>query len=115
MVIDFDKIAEESIMNFKGGHGELLTRNYVDGKCKIMMSCLRPGASSGLHMHEGNCEIVYVIFPDMVLSTSRRTVPVARFIKKQNPGTKLIQLMHPGRTGLREFDLAIVPEHHCGE
>ena len=50
-------------------------------------------------------------FPDMVLSTSRRTVPVARFIKKQNRATKLIQLMHPGRTGLKEFDLALVPEH----
>ena len=47
-------------------------------------------------------------FPDLVLSTSRRTVPVARFIKKQNPATKLIQLMHPGRTGLREFDKIIV-------
>ena len=44
-------------------------------------------------------------FPDMVLSISRRTVPVARYIKKQNKNTKLIQLMHPGKTGLKEFDL----------
>ena len=50
-------------------------------------------------------------FPDFVLSTSRRTVPVARFIKKQSPKTKLIQIMHPGRTGLKEFDLVLVPEH----
>lgn len=50
-------------------------------------------------------------FPDLVLSISRRTVPVARYIKKQNPKTKLIQLMHPGKTGLKEFDLALVPEH----
>lgn len=50
-------------------------------------------------------------WPDLVLSTSRRTVPVARYIKKQSRHTKLIQLMYPGRTGLREFDLAIVPEH----
>lgn len=50
-------------------------------------------------------------FPDMVLSTSRRTVPIARFIKKYSPRTKLIQLMHPGRTGLKEFDLVMVPEH----
>ncbi len=50
-------------------------------------------------------------FPDLVLSTSRRTVPVARYIKKQNRKTKLIQLMHPGKTGLKEFDLALVPEH----
>lgn len=56
-------------------------------------------------------EQVNAPFPDLVLSTSRRTVPVARFIKKQNPKTKLIQIMHPGRTGLKEFDLVLVPEH----
>jgi hypothetical protein len=50
-------------------------------------------------------------FPDLILSTSRRTVPVARFIKKFRPSTKLIQLMYPGHTGLKEFALAIVPEH----
>lgn len=50
-------------------------------------------------------------YPDMVLSTSRRTVPVARYIKKNRRDTKLIQLMHPGHTGLKEFELAIVPEH----
>lgn len=61
MVIDFNKIAEECVINFKGGNGKLLTRNYTDGKCKIMKSCLCPGASSGLHKHEGNCEIVYII------------------------------------------------------
>lgn len=50
-------------------------------------------------------------WPDYVLSISRRTAPVARYIKKQNPQTKLIQLMHPGKTGLSDFDLVIVPEH----
>lgn len=50
-------------------------------------------------------------FPDYVLSISRRTAPVARYIKKHSPQTKLIQLMHPGNAGLKEFDLIIVPEH----
>ena len=50
-------------------------------------------------------------FPDIVLSISRRTVPIARYIKKQNKNTKIIQLMHPGKTGLKEFDLVLVPEH----
>lgn len=50
-------------------------------------------------------------WPDLVLSVSRRTVPVARFIKKQNPQTKLIQLMYPGETGLDEFSLVLLPEH----
>ena len=48
MIIDFNGIEEEALMNFKGGEGELDTRNYVDGKNKIMMSRLKPGASSGL-------------------------------------------------------------------
>ncbi len=50
-------------------------------------------------------------WPDMVLSISRRTVPVARYIKKNNPQTKLIQIMHPGETGLDEFSLVLLPEH----
>ena len=54
-------------------------------------------------------------YPDMVLSISRRTAPIARYIKKQSPQTKLIQLMHPGNAGLDEFDLVIVPEHDKGK
>lgn len=50
-------------------------------------------------------------YPDYVLSISRRTAPIARYIKKQSPTTKIIQLMHPGNAGLAEFDLVIVPEH----
>ena len=50
-------------------------------------------------------------WPDMVLSISRRTVPVARYIKKMNPQTKLIQLMYPGETGIDEFSLVLLPEH----
>ncbi len=61
MIIDFDKIKEEVIMNFKGGEGELDTRNFVDENNKIMLSSLKPGASSGYHVHEANCEIVYII------------------------------------------------------
>lgn len=61
MIIDFEKINEEVINNFKGGLGELDTRNFVDENNKIMLSKLKPGASSGYHVHEQNCEIVYII------------------------------------------------------
>ena len=50
-------------------------------------------------------------YPDIVISVSRRTVPVARFIKTRYSQVKLVQLMHPGRTGLKDFDLIVVPEH----
>ena len=55
MKIDFDRIREAHLEGFKGGNGKLDTRNFVDDKVKIMYSTLRPGASSGLHTHEGNC------------------------------------------------------------
>lgn len=61
MIIDFNSIAAETINGFKGGKGELVTRNFTDGNCKIMYSTLKPGASSGLHSHDANCEIIYVV------------------------------------------------------
>lgn len=61
MIIDYDKIPVAEVMNFKGGEGLLKTQNFVDDKCKIMMSRLVPGASSGYHTHEGNCEIVMIL------------------------------------------------------
>ncbi len=51
-------------------------------------------------------------WPDLVLSISRRTTPIARWIKKQSQGkTKIVQLMHPGNSGLKDLDLVIVSEH----
>ena len=50
-------------------------------------------------------------YPDIVLSISRRTAPIARYVKKKSPQTKLVQLMHAGSAGINEFDLIVVPEH----
>ena len=61
MRIDFNKIEEKKEMKFKGGNGELDTRNFVDEKNKIMMSCLKPGAYIGYHQHELNSEIILVL------------------------------------------------------
>ena len=61
MVIDFEKIQPVEIDGFKGGKGCLTARNYTDEHCKIMKHVLAPGASTGLHTHKENCEIVYVL------------------------------------------------------
>lgn len=52
-------------------------------------------------------------FPDIVMSISRRTVPVARYIRKKSGNrTKIVQLMYPdGGIGLKEMDLVVVPQH----
>ncbi len=61
MIINFDKIEETPIEGFKGGKGLLLAHNYFDDDCKIMRHVLTPGASTGLHVHEQNCEIIFVL------------------------------------------------------
>lgn len=60
MIIDFSDLTPQAIQGFKGGKGLLTARNYVDTNCKIMKHVLAPNASTGLHRHEGNCEIVFV-------------------------------------------------------
>lgn len=52
-------------------------------------------------------------YPDMVMSISRRTVPVARCIRRlSNNKTKIVQLMYPdGGVGLKEMALVVVPAH----
>jgi len=61
MIIDFDKLDENLIEGFKGGKGILRMRSFFDGKCRIMRQVLSPGVSSGLHTHENNCEIIFVL------------------------------------------------------
>lgn len=66
MVIDFNNIPEEQKFNFKGGVGELDSRDYIDGNNKIMFSRLKPGASSGHHSHDGSSEIAYILSGEAV-------------------------------------------------
>ncbi len=56
-------------------------------------------------------------YPDIVLSTSRRTVATARWLKKKSDGkTKIVQLMYPsGGVGLKDMSLVVVPSHDALE
>jgi len=110
MIIDYNNIRQESIMDFKGGHGLLLTQNFVDEKNKIMMSRLKAGASSGYHKHEQNSEIVYILqghghfdYDDTVEEFKAGDVhycPMGHSHSMHNDGDD--DLVY----------LAIVPEHH---
>lgn len=56
-------------------------------------------------------------YPELVLSTSRRTVATARYIRKKSGNkTKIIQLMYPsGGVGIKDMELVIVPAHDSKE
>lgn len=73
-------------------------------------NCLRGATLLGLT--KDSKASLYGDFPDLVVSSSRRTAPIARWLKKKSGGkTKIVQLMHPGNSGLKDFDLIFVPDH----
>ena len=59
MNIDFDKMDLSVIPNFKGGEKELHARMFFDGSNRIMKARLIPGASIGMHTHEGTSEVIF--------------------------------------------------------
>lgn len=61
MIIDFNNMKEEAIPNFKGGEKEYNVKMFTDENNKIMKGRLAPGASIGLHTHEGNSEIILIL------------------------------------------------------
>lgn len=61
MIIDFKTLPFEEIPNFKGGDGVFRVQMYWDGTTRIMHGILAPGSSIGLHKHEGNCEMLFMV------------------------------------------------------
>ena len=60
MIIDFKNMKTEVLHNFKGGESDTLARMFTDDNNRIMFGKLQPGASIGLHRHEGSSEIIYI-------------------------------------------------------
>ncbi len=61
MILHFDAMEEQIIPNFKGGEKQIKTHMYMDEACKIMRASLEPGATIGLHTHETNSEIIFML------------------------------------------------------
>ena len=61
MRIDFAAMEEQIVPHMREDKKEVALRTYTDGQCKIMRGRLIPGASIGLHTHETNSEIIYVL------------------------------------------------------
>ena len=61
MLINFDNITEEALENFKGGEKQYNKKGFDDGRNKIMLGRLIPGASIGLHTHEGDSETIFFL------------------------------------------------------
>lgn len=73
MIIDFNKTEEKPIDGFKGGNGPFLSKTVDDGRVKIMQNILPAGSSIGLHKHEDNCEIMYILKGTITFTYDGRT------------------------------------------
>lgn len=60
MIINFGKIDEQVLPNFKGGDKEAALRIFDDGRNRIMRGRLTSSASIGLHTHDTGSEIIFV-------------------------------------------------------
>lgn len=111
MIIDFDNIPELQIMGFKGGEGELDTRNYVEeGRIRIMRSTLTPGARSGNHLHKDNCEVIFILKGTMTFHyDGKEEVCPAGKVHYCPMGH---EHWFENKTSENVEYLAIVPEHH---
>ena len=61
MIYDFRNETSEALPNFKGGEGEFLAKIHFDGLNKILHGTLPPHATIGLHTHESDSEIIYIL------------------------------------------------------
>lgn len=61
MIFDYNKIEITPIENFKGGEKHIDAQMFFDGQTRILRARLIPGASIGLHTHETNSEVIYII------------------------------------------------------
>lgn len=61
MKINFKKMTEQRMPEFKGGIGALVAKMQIDELGKIMYGKLETGSSIGYHTHDTNSEIIYIL------------------------------------------------------
>ena len=61
MKISFDQLDAVVVPELRGGQKNAIIKSFEDSKVKIMHGTLEPGASIGLHQHETNSEIIYIL------------------------------------------------------
>lgn len=109
MIIDFDKIAEEERPHFQGGEKSYFAKMYADDNNKIMHGRLVPGASIGLHTHETNSEMIYVLKGNGTMLYDDGKEAVSEGTCHYCPMGHSHSLINDGQEEL--LFLAIVPSH----
>lgn len=107
-----------SVGQIKGILNELNPETYVVEEKKIAYNfwAALPNLFKGASLVGVESNAIAQInsnFPDIVLSASRRTAPIALWIKKKSPNTKIVQILYPdvSNKNILKFDRIFLPEH----
>lgn len=97
------------------GVAEAFVENPEIKKVRYTRSVVLPNVLRGASTLGVTAETVAGLtepFPDVAVAAGRRAAPLLRYVKKKSGGrTKIVQIMYPGRFGLSDFDLIVLPHH----
>lgn len=109
MIIDFDALPEKVIPHFHDGEKEARARAFADGRNRIMLGRLVPGASIGRHVHATNSEIVYILSGTGTAWMDDGTEPLRPGVCHYCPKGHTHGMINDGSEDLVIF--TVVPEH----
>ena len=111
MILDFNKPEAQVVPHFKGGAGEAQVRTAVqDGMGRILSLTLPAGSSIGLHTHEGNSEIVFILEGKGKMLCDGRYEELSAGSCTYCPEGHEHSLINDSKGDLIFY--AVVPEHH---
>lgn len=109
MRLQFDQIPETIIPNMRGGEGQVAFHTYEDSKSKIMLGCLMPHSSIGLHIHDTSSETIYILSGTGKVLCNGVYEPLSAGDCHYCPQGHQHSLINDGDGELRFF--AVVPQH----
>lgn len=109
MLIHFDEIENTVVPRLKGGEGVAQMRALIDENNRIMRCVLTPGSPIGLHTHEKNSEIIYVLSGRGKVLYDGVWEPLAPGSCHYCPMGHSHSMVNDGTEELVSF--AVVPEH----
>ena len=110
MNIAFDQMPDTVLPHFKGGEGQMVAKMYTDSHNKILRGLLAPGCTVGLHTHEGNSEMIYILSGKGKVLYDGEYVPLVPGDCHYCPEGHTHSLINNSDGDL--IFVAVVPEHH---
>lgn len=109
MIINFNEVPEQALTNFKGGEKIFNAQISGDSLNKILHGRLKKGASIGMHTHETNSEIIFILQGRGTVKYDDTTEIVTAGMCHYCPKGHAHSLMNLDNEELVFF--AVIPEH----